>query len=96
MNLSERSGECRSGDFLYNENDQSGQSGTKGDLPTLPLIIILYTGEGSFKNSSKTLKWFNNSVFAKKLVGQISVPGRLTADLHPTVQDGQFGRSWQY
>ena len=56
MNLSERSGECRSGDFLYNENDQSGQSGTKGDLPTLPLIIILYTGEGSFKNSSKTLK----------------------------------------
>ena len=45
------------------------------------MIIIRCTGEGSFGNPSKTLKWFNDSVFAKKLVGQISVPDRLTSIL---------------
>ena len=67
-------------------SDCSNNSGSKipgkrtcVSLSTRPLIIVRCTSEGSFENPSKTLKWFNDSIFAKKIVGQISVPGRLAS-----------------
>ena len=78
VSLSDGGGEYGNENFLYNGNDQPN---ARGNLDARPLIIIRCTGEGSFGNPSKTLKWFNESVFVKKLVGQITVPGRLASSI---------------
>ena len=81
--LSDGGGECRSANFSYNRNDQSRLSEQVGDVGNdkHPLIILRCVGQGSFGNPTKTLKWFNDSVFVKKLIGQISVPGRQSSSL---------------
>ena len=66
VSLSDEGGECGSKNFSYNGNDQSRVSGVKGNEvnDNHPLIILRCVGGGSFGNPTKTLKWFNESIFA--------------------------------